>query len=111
MLTVVEEPSEVAVWKRAIQPEAGEFSPAAAEALLAAQGYTTVQSYQVQASDVANFRTAFDQIQRQHRRWKGMLSATFQPGTRHWEGFRHDSFILNSTERKDHRSPEGCALL
>ena len=35
MLTVVEEPSEVAVWKRAIQPEAGEFSPAAAEALLA----------------------------------------------------------------------------
>ncbi|PZF75932.1 hypothetical protein DK847_14850 [Aestuariivirga litoralis] len=33
----------------------------AAEALLAAQGYTTVQSYQVQASDVANFRTAFDQ--------------------------------------------------
>ena len=33
----------------------------AAEALLAAQGFTTVQSYQVQASDVANFRAAFDQ--------------------------------------------------
>lgn len=35
MQAIAEEPSEVAVWKRAIDPEAGEFSPAAAEALLA----------------------------------------------------------------------------
>lgn len=33
----------------------------AAEALLAAQGFTTVQSYQLQASDIANLRAAFDQ--------------------------------------------------
>ena len=33
----------------------------AAEALLAAQGYTTVQSYQLQPDELANFRAAFDQ--------------------------------------------------
>lgn len=32
----------------------------AAEALLAAQGYTTVQSYQLQPDELANFRAAFD---------------------------------------------------
>lgn len=32
-----------------------------AEALLAAQGYTTVQSYQLQPAELANFRAAFDQ--------------------------------------------------
>ncbi|MEQ2006345.1 MAG: hypothetical protein ABMA26_06075 [Limisphaerales bacterium] len=35
MQAIAEEPSEVAVWKRAIDPEAGEFCSAAAEALLA----------------------------------------------------------------------------
>ena len=33
----------------------------AAEALLAAQGYTTVQSYQLQPAEVTNLRAAFDQ--------------------------------------------------
>lgn len=37
----------------------------AAEALLAAQGYTTVQSYQLQPSEIASLRVAFD---------KGLLS-------------------------------------
>jgi len=34
---------------------------AAAEALLAAQGYTTVQSYQLQRQEIVNLRAAFDQ--------------------------------------------------
>lgn len=34
---------------------------AAAEALLAAQGYTTVQSYQLAPDEIANLRAAFDQ--------------------------------------------------
>lgn len=34
MQAIADEPSEVAVWKRAIDPEAGELNPAAAEALL-----------------------------------------------------------------------------
>jgi len=34
MQAIAEEPTEVAVWKRAIDPEAGEFNSAAAEALL-----------------------------------------------------------------------------
>ena len=34
---------------------------AAAQALLAAQGYTTVQSYQLTLAEIANFRAAFDQ--------------------------------------------------
>ena len=34
METAVEEPSEVAVWKRAISPESGRFDPAVARTLL-----------------------------------------------------------------------------